>query len=113
MEDKTLKELYQLILNKLEGNEGGYFICNIINQLWLNKVITYTEEQKLLNHFLKQRPTKSLYPTIFKHKFYQTKYDSWFDTKEGSITWEDRLELRAIRIKLINLIIDRLESCKI
>lgn len=105
---RSLKELYTLVLNYLEGKEKEecyYFgICSAINRLNYNQTITYDEYTILRAHFHNQRPCKGYWFGIFsKHKDF-TNDVSFID---NVFWWTQDEEGLQQRIKFIKYLITK------
>jgi len=97
---KTLKELYQLVLEELK-NPQYQGICIVINKLHFNNIIQYNETILLETHFKKHKPT------IFS-KFW---WDSSFNKSllsHYSYWWAGNKKGKEQRIKFIEYIISKL-----
>ena len=102
---RDLKTLYEL-LKKHYILSANYvpFICNVIEHLKNDSLITRDEALYLLGHFQSQRPSENLHVDYFIHPLYNQKPRSvWFkfgDHEEESI---------ALRISFLDRIISELE----
>jgi hypothetical protein len=105
---RSLKELYTLVLNYLEGKEKEewYYIgiCSAITRLNYNQTITNNEWTILRTHFKKQKPCEGYLFGIFsKHKEF-TNDISFID---DVFWWTQDAEGLQQRIKFIKYLITK------
>jgi hypothetical protein len=84
---KTLLELYIILLKFFETNnpnpkdvEYTSFICNNIDDLFENKIITKDEKELLYNHFKDERPSEIKHSDFYYNKLYNKSSTVWFQT---------------------------------
>lgn len=103
MRAKTYKELYAILLRKLELGYGWSGICLVITRLHSAGEFTEDEMYKLQTHFKKQKPTaRNKFSLFYADPLFINGLWWWRPMDAGS-------EYREIRIKFIKAIIRTLK----
>ncbi len=103
---KTLLELYIILLDHFKtinpkDIDSTCFICNNIDELFENEVITKGERELLYNHFQGERPTEQKHSAFYHHDLYNKTSSVWFQTSDfGELSFSLRVQL------LTNIIVD-------
>jgi hypothetical protein len=101
---KDLKDLYKILL-KFYIKQPNNYICNTIELLFYNGVITAIEMGKLQTHFRTQLPTETLHTEFYNNKLFSKPIhvsDAWF-----TLANKPRLGKR-VRIDFISKILSTL-----
>ena len=107
---RDLIALYEIVLKELEYrvkyNLPNIYICNIITYEYNN--FTCEEQKIVFNHFISERPSKSINSEFTKFKYYrETSYVWWTDE---FMTYKKRKECNEQRILFIKHIINKLKQ---
>lgn len=80
MATRKLHELYPILIKEVEKHDPVWlFICNRIDGLYQNSIISEEEMELLENHFKSQKPSESCHPEFLKSKVWQDS-SCWWET---------------------------------